>query len=133
MPDISEDSAIFGIITAFPGCNPDFMLGFEAGMVWGQLWSSKNPIKIIIEKANLAGITKLAEHLECRIKVEDHQESDSLVLTLTKTKPERPPDEFEVAQGDRPIPPCGLFTSRLRRAVLKSILGGCLRVRSGPG
>ena len=49
MPDISEDSAIFGIITAFPGCNPDFMLGFEAGMVWGQLWSSKNPIKIIIE------------------------------------------------------------------------------------
>ena len=99
MPDISEDSAIFGIITAFPGCNPDFMLGFEAGMVWGQLWSSKNPIKIIIEKANLAGITKLAEHLECRIKVEDHRESDSLVLTLTKTQPERPPDEFEVAQG----------------------------------
>jgi hypothetical protein len=41
MPDISEDSAIFGIITAFPGCNPDFMLGFEAGMVWGQLWSGR--------------------------------------------------------------------------------------------
>jgi hypothetical protein len=124
MPDISEDSAIFGIITAFPGCSPDFMLGFEAGMVWGQLWSAKNPIKIIIEKANLAGITKLAEHLECRIKVEDHQESDSLVLTLTKTKPERPPDEFEVAQR--------LLTSRLRRAILKPILGVCLRVRCGP-
>ena len=110
MPDISEDSAIFGIITAFPrpnsftkssviGCNPDFVLGFEAGMVWGQLWSSKNPVKINVQKANLEGITKLAEHFECRIKVEEHQESDSLVLTLTKTKPERPPDEFEVAQG----------------------------------
>jgi hypothetical protein len=53
MPDISEDSAIFGITTAFPGCNPDFMLGFEADMVWGQLWSSKNPVKIIVQKANL--------------------------------------------------------------------------------
>jgi len=104
MPDISEDSAIFGIITAFPGCNPDFMLGFEAGMVWGQLWSSKNPIKIIIEKANLAGITKLAEHLECRIKVEDHQESDSLVLTLTKTKPDGRPTNLKSPKADRPSP-----------------------------
>jgi len=99
MADISEDSAIFGIITGFPDCKPDFMLGFEAGMVWGQLWSSKNPIRIIVQKHNLPGITKLAEHFECRVKTEDHSESDSLVLTLTKTKPERPPDEFEVAPG----------------------------------
>jgi hypothetical protein len=61
---------------------------FPTRMVWGQLWSSKNPVKIIVQKANLEGITKLAEHFECRIKVEEHQESDSLVLTLTKTKPE---------------------------------------------
>ena len=45
MPDISEDSAIFGIITAFPGCNPDFMLGFRGGHGLGSALELQKPRK----------------------------------------------------------------------------------------
>jgi hypothetical protein len=103
MGDINEDSAIFGVITGFPQAGRQFIKGFEAGIVWGQLWSSKNPVEVIIDRSNLEGIKRIAKHFDCTLETKKHPASEALFITITKTGPERAPHQFEVGACAGPL------------------------------
>jgi len=57
---IREDSAIYAIISSFPFAEADFIVGFECGMLWRELWTGKEIIEGSISEELQDGVAAMA-------------------------------------------------------------------------
>ena len=84
---LSEDSALFAMVIAFPMADEVFTAGFEAGMIWQGMWSGKETIQITINAELRDGIATLARNRRYHVRFRNGPQTDQISVTLRKITP----------------------------------------------
>jgi hypothetical protein len=84
---LSEDSALYAMVIAFPLADEVFTAGFDAGMIWQGMWSSRETIQMTINAELRDGIATLAKNRGYHAKFRNGRKADQISVTLRKITP----------------------------------------------
>jgi hypothetical protein len=81
---LSEDSASFAMLIAFPFEEEPFAAGLEAGMLWQGMWSGKEVIQMIVNAKLKEGIAVMARNRSYKVKSKKGPKPELIAVTLQK-------------------------------------------------
>lgn len=90
---LSEDSASYAMLIAFPFESESFAAGFEAGMLWQGMWSGKEVIQMMVNAKLKKSIAVLARTRSYHVKFKKDPDPELISVTLRKnvaTRKKRP-------------------------------------------
>ena len=141
--EVREDSAIYGIIVGFPFADASFMNGFEAGMIWRELWLGTEERDVLVNKANVDGLIRPAEKRGYSVLKTDCTDPDLVWLRMVLVEDKGDPGTFFIGDISRvghrepptPIEDAGRTPAAPERAsdVTLSTAEDVARALQGPG